>query len=154
SALDLVETRLKVVEARLGIDAPLLSEGVVPGGIPVGERAPGLSLPNLNGEPVTLDALRVAGRHVLLVFTDPSCGPCTALLPDVSRWQQMHAATATIVLVSRGSEEANRAKRTEFGVTNILRQDDREVAEAYRVAGTPSAVLVRPDGTIGTPGAA
>jgi peroxiredoxin/uncharacterized membrane protein YphA (DoxX/SURF4 family) len=154
SAFDLVETRLKTVEERLGIDAPLLSEGVVPGGLSVGERAPGFSLSSLEGELVTLDALRAAGRPVLLVFTDPSCGPCTALLPDLSRWQQVLAATETIVLVSRGSEEANRAKRTEFGVTNIVLQNDREVAEAYRAAGTPSAVLVRPDGTIGSPVAA
>lgn len=46
------------------------------------------------------------------------------------------------------------AERTEFGVTNVLLQEDREVAEAYRVAGTPSAVLIRPNGTIGSPVAA
>jgi peroxiredoxin len=151
SAFDLLESRLKTVEERLGIDAPLLSEGVVPGGLAVGERAPGFALPVLDGEPTTLDALRATGKSVLLLFTDPGCGPCTALLPDISRWQQVHAAYTTVVLVSRGSEEANRAKRTEFGVTNLLIQDDREVAESYRVAGTPSAVLVRPDGTVGSP---
>jgi peroxiredoxin len=86
----------------------------------------------------------------MLLFTDPGCGPCTALLPDLSRWQQVHASHATIALISRGSEEANRAKSTEFGVANILLQEDREVAEAYRVAGTPSAVVVRPNGTIGS----
>src|SRR6267378_3865543 len=44
SAFDLVETRLKTVEESLGIDAPLLSDVVVPGGLSVGERAPGFSL--------------------------------------------------------------------------------------------------------------
>jgi peroxiredoxin len=154
SAFDLLEARLHTVEERLGIDAPLLSEGVVPGGLAVGERAPAFSLASLDGEPSTLEALRAAGKPVVLVFTDPNCGPCTALLPDVSRWQHAHSGRATIVLVSRGSEEANRAKRTEFGVTNVLMQEDREVAEAYRVAGTPSAVLIRPDGTVGSPVAA
>jgi peroxiredoxin len=150
SAFDHLESRLKTVEERLGIDAPLLSEGVVPGGLSVGERAPTFTLPTLEGEPATLDLLRAAGKPVLLLFTDPGCGPCTTLLPDVSRWQQVHAPHATFVLVSRGGEQANRAKRTEFGVSNILLQQDREVAESYRVAGTPSGVVVRPDGTVGS----
>jgi peroxiredoxin len=107
-------------------------------------------LPSLDGEAGNLDQLRADGKPVLLLFTDPSCGPCTTLLPDVSRWQQVHAAHATFALISRGGEQANRAKRTEFGVTNILLQADREVAELYRVAGTPSGVIVRPDGTIGS----
>jgi protein-disulfide isomerase len=46
--------------------------------------------------------------------------------------------------------EANRAKITEHGLTNVLLQQDREVAEAYQVLGTPTAVLVQPDGTIGS----
>jgi peroxiredoxin len=150
SAFDLLEARLHTIEEHLGIDAPLLSEGVVPGGLSVGERAPGFALTSLDSGPSTLEALRAAGKQVVLVFSDPSCGPCTALLPDLSRWQREHAATATFALISRGTEEANRAKRTEFGVVNVLIQDDREVAEAYRVAGTPSAVVVRPDGTIGS----
>lgn len=151
SAFDLLESRLKTVEQRLGIEAPLLSEGVVPGGLPIGERAPAFALAAVDGAETSLDLLRANGKPIVLLFTDPGCGPCTALLPDISRWQQVHAADATIVLVSRGSEDANRAKRTEFGVTNVLMQENREVAEAYRAAGTPSAVLVRPDGTIGSP---
>jgi peroxiredoxin len=59
-----------------------------------------------------------------------------------------------IALVSRGTPEANRAKSAEHGLTQVLLQDDREVAESYRADGTPSAVIVRPDGTIGSPVAA
>jgi hypothetical protein len=36
-------------------------------------------------------------------------------------------------------------------VTHVLLQRDVEVMRAYRVQGTPDAVLVRPDGTIGSP---
>jgi hypothetical protein len=56
-----------------------------------------------------------------------------------------------IALISRGNAEANRPKATEYGMTHVLLQQDREVAEAYQVYGTPSAVLVRRDGTIGSP---
>ena len=58
-----------------------------------------------------------------------------------------------MALVSRGTVEANRAKVTEPGVTNVLLQKDREIAQAYQAHGTPSAVLVRQDGTIGSPSA-
>jgi thioredoxin-like negative regulator of GroEL len=94
--------------------------------------------------------LRAAGKPVLLFFTDPDCGPCTALLPDLGRWQRESQARVTMALVSRGTAEAHRAKTTEHGLANVLLQRDREVAEAYQVRGTPSTVLVRPDGTIGS----
>jgi hypothetical protein len=37
------------------------------------------------------------------------------------------------------------------GLTRALLQRDSEVVQVYQVGGTPSAVLVRPDGTIGSP---
>jgi len=100
---------------------------------------------------MTLEALRARGKPLLLFFTDPGCGPCTALLPEIGQWQRDHAAKMRVALISRGTVEANRAKVTEPGVTQVLLQKDREVAEAYQAYGTPSAVVVRQDGTIGTP---
>jgi thiol-disulfide isomerase/thioredoxin len=70
------------------------------------------------------------------------------LLPDLARWQRESIAF-TMAVVTRGSVDANTAKIAEHGLSQILLQPDREVAEAYQVYGTPSAVLVRIDGTIG-----
>ncbi len=120
-------------------------------GLAVGTPAPSFHLSGLHGETNTLEALRASTKPVLLIFSDPGCGPCTALLPDLARWQRDHAAQLTLALISRGTVEANRAKITEHGLTNVLLQQDREVAEAYQVLGTPTAVLVQPDGTIGSP---
>ncbi len=122
-----------------------------PAGLPVGVPAPAFTLSGLHGETLTLDALRAAGKPVLLIFTDPGCGPCNALLPDIGRWQRDHAAAFTLALLSRGTAEANRTKTAEHGITTVLLQKDREVAAAYQANGTPAAVLVRSDGTIGTP---
>jgi peroxiredoxin len=72
-------------------------------------------------------------------------------LPEIRRWQKEYDEELTISLVSRGTVEANRAKSTEHGLRGLLLQDDWEVSEAYGVESTPSAVLVRPDGTIGSP---
>ena len=152
--------RLEALEAKLAaggtMPEPASTAAPAPpeSGLPVGTPAPAFALTGLYGETLTLDALRAPGKPVLLIFSDPGCGPCNALLPDLGRWQGESAAKATMALISRGTPEANRAKSTEHGLTNVLLQRDREVAEAYEVNGTPSAVLIRPDGTIGSPLAA
>jgi peroxiredoxin len=120
-------------------------------GLPVGASAPEFSLPSLEGPTVSLAELRARGRPVLLLFMDPNCGPCTALLPHVASWQRRHAEEATIAVLSRGELAANRAKFSEHGVASVLLQREYEVADAFRAHGTPAAVLVRVDGTIGSP---
>ena len=119
-------------------------------GLPFGSPAPAFSLTGLHGEQMTLAALRAAGNQVLLIFTDPNCGPCNALLPDIGTWQREHRSKLTVALISRGKPEAYLAKSAEHGLSNILLQENNEVADAYQVAGTPTGLLVRADGTIGS----
>jgi thiol-disulfide isomerase/thioredoxin len=87
----------------------------------------------------------------MMLFTDPGCGPCNALLPEVGRWQREHAQKLTLALVSRGDPEENKTKAQEHSVKNVLVQKDWEVSESYDVRGTPSAVLVSPDGKVASP---
>jgi methylamine dehydrogenase accessory protein MauD len=119
-------------------------------GLPVGTQAPAFELPDLEGEEVTLDSLRSSGRPVLLVFTEPGCGYCEELLPELSRWQDEFANELTIAVISCDDPEENRALSKEHGLSRVLLEEDWEVSEAYMVDGTPSAVLVEPDGTIGS----
>src|SRR5829696_287465 len=55
-------------------------------GLPIGEVAPDFELPGLNGGMLTVGSLRAAEKPAMLLFTDPDCGPCTAMLPDIRRW--------------------------------------------------------------------
>ena len=145
--------RLDALEAALGergMLAPADADEEGDEGLPVGAPAPAFALTGLHGETMTLDALRAPGKPVLLVFTDPNCGPCNALMPDVGRWQREHAAKLTTAIITRGTADANRAKMAEHGVTHVLLQKGDEVADAYGADGTPTGVLVRPDGTIGS----
>jgi peroxiredoxin/uncharacterized membrane protein YphA (DoxX/SURF4 family) len=119
-------------------------------GLPFGAPAPAFSLSGLYGETMTLDALRAAEKPVLLIFSDPGCGPCNAMMSDVGKWQRDHADKLNVVVVSRGAIEENRAKKKQYNLTTVLMQQDNEVADAYLTYGTPTAVLVRPDGTIGS----
>ncbi len=131
---------------------PTLSEPEVEG-LPVGTAAPPFALQGLHGDRLTLDALRASGKPVLLLFTDPDCEPCSELLPEVGDWQREHADAVTIALISHGSVEANRLKvADEYGIVNVMLQKrDGKVSQAYQADWTPSAVLIQPDGTIGSP---
>ncbi len=146
--------RIEALEIGLGARGTLPSQNGAaqpPVGLPIGASAPDFSLSGLYGETLTLESLRALGKPVMLFFTDPNCGPCNTLLPEIGRWQQEHAEKLTVSLISRDDPEENRAKAAEHGLQHVLLQEDREVSEAYQAYGTPSAVLVQPDGTIGSP---
>jgi methylamine dehydrogenase accessory protein MauD len=142
----------------LGLFAAVLVVGLVAArwwvqrmaGLPVGAPAPAFDLLDLEGEGVTLESLRSPGRPVLLFFTDPGCDYCAEVLPEVGRWQGELADELTIAIISCDDPEENRAMSDEHGLGRVLLEEDLEVSEAYRVTGTPSAVLVTPDGTIGS----
>ncbi|PAP77083.1 TlpA family protein disulfide reductase [Rubrivirga marina] len=134
--------RVEALEARLGTSG---------GPAAVGASAPSFRLPALDGADVSLGDVLSGDRPALLVFSDPGCGPCRALLPEVGRWQREHAGRWTTVVVSRGSAEANAAEAARHGLDRVLRQRDREVAEAYDCHGTPGAVLVDAQGRVASP---
>ncbi len=139
--------RIEALEARAAgaaVPAPKIA------GHPIGTPAPSFSLTGLRGETMTLEALRAGEMPVVLLFSDAGCGPCNSLLPEVGRWQREYASRVAVAVISRGTIEANRAKSSEHGLRTVLLQHDGEVAASYGATGTPSAVLVRPDGTIGS----
>ena len=128
--------RIEALEARLGPDV------VKQPGLDIDAEAPDFALPNLAGGRVSFDELRRSHPDLLLFFSEPGCGACDAMLVDVARWQRDHRDRLHIVPISRGGVEANRDKMNAAGLTGVLLQEDREVAQAYLVDATPSAVLV------------
>jgi len=142
--------RVEDLERRLG---PSVN---VPGGpqvdtssrLPVGVPAPGFALESVDGRVVSLEGLCALGAPVLLVFSDPGCGPCRALLPELARWQQSHPTEVTVAVVSRGTTAAHQDAGVVPPPPPLLLQHDREVAQAYGAHATPTAVVVGPDGTV------
>ena len=143
--------RLETVEAQVGQqgDRP----APPPPGLPVNTAAPDFPLTALDGGAVTLGSWNDFGKPLVLVFSELECSLCDKLMPEVAQWQKEFKDRIWIGLISRGSAEANRAKTTKHQVENVLLQKDREVASAYLVEGTPSAVLVK-GGLIASPVAA
>src|SRR6266487_1129876 len=76
-------------------------------GLKAGTPAPDFRLPRLDGGELSLAELR--GRRVLLVFSDPHCGPCQVLAPQLEKFHREHAEIF-VVMISRGEPNENRAK--------------------------------------------
>jgi peroxiredoxin len=114
----------------------------------VGTSAPKFDLPSVDTENISLESLLKLGKPILLLFSDPGCGPCRTLMPDVAKWSREYAEKLTIALVSRGGVRPNRVYVNRHGLKHVLLQKDRELAFAYHVVGTPSALIVGADGLI------
>jgi peroxiredoxin len=125
---------------------PLETSRLIRDGLSAGTRAPSFRLPRLDGGELSLEEYR--GQHLLLVFSDPNCGPCTQLLPEL---EQLHRRTRdlAVVVVSRGEAEANRAKVSQYGVTfPVVLQRQWEVSRDYGMFATPVGYLINEDGVL------
>ena len=112
-------------------------------GLPVGSLAPAFRLIDSTGAYTTLDDLLRPARPLLLLFTNANCLPCTAMAPEVAIWEREHSQRLRIVRIAHG-----RGSDNDHGVA--LLQVEREVSDLYQCWGTPGAILIRPDGTVGS----
>jgi thiol-disulfide isomerase/thioredoxin len=85
---------------------------------------------------------------VLLVFSDPDCGPCDELAPQL---QEIHLRQPElqVLMVSRRDIEANRAKASALGLTfPIVLQKQWEVSLKYAMFATPVGYLIDEQGIL------
>ena len=143
--------RFDGVENRLGIRVPsaIPNAHAAPAGLLVGSSAPSFRLKGSDDRLITLGDMISPVKPLLLIFTKSNCDACQALRPEIGRWQQAHGALLRLVLLIEGPVAEN-AGEPWYGATQVLFQRQREVTEAYRVRGTPSAVIIMPDGSIGS----
>ncbi|HEY1517510.1 MAG TPA: MauE/DoxX family redox-associated membrane protein [Solirubrobacteraceae bacterium] len=155
SRLEAVEAALGEIRGTLGlandVEVGPLGSGLSGGGLAVGAPAPSFELAGVDGESYSLERLLLTELPVMLVFSAAGCGPCDSLMPELAAWQRQHARSLTIAVVADGEQNSNRAKAAERGLTLVLLQSDREVAEAYQAYGTPMAVMIDTNGLIASP---
>jgi peroxiredoxin len=114
-------------------------------GLKAGTPAPDFRLPRLDGGELSIYELR--GKRVLLVFSDPHCGPCNALAPHLEKFHRAtlrkntlsaergsvtrstseipeplrvtdpRSESIALVMISRGEPKENRKKVKEHGLT-------------------------------------
>jgi peroxiredoxin len=109
-------------------------------GLKAGTAAPDFTLPRIDQGELSLADLR--GGRVLLVFSDPDCGPCDELAP---RLQEIHQQRADlqVMVVGRRDADANRAKAAALGLTYpIVLQKQWEISKKYAKFATPVAYLI------------
>jgi peroxiredoxin len=133
---------------RLRGERPLSESRIERGGLKAGTTAPPFSLPDIRGGTTRLEDFR--GRRVLLVFTDPHCGPCEQLAPELARLHEEHRDNGlALVMVGRGEPEENRRKAERHGIEfPVVIQDGWKLSKAYGIFATPVAFLIDERGVI------
>ena len=66
------------------------------------------------------------------------------------RWVETERDRLSLVVVSRGTVEAHRARARDYTPLTVLVQTNDAASRLYEAYGSPMAVLVNPDGTIGS----
>ncbi|MFL5869732.1 MAG: peroxiredoxin family protein [Solirubrobacterales bacterium] len=108
-------------------------------------------LPDLDGTRVKLAELLAAGRGLVIVFSEPSCADCEPLFSAVARLQQDGGRRPPVIVVSRGSVEANRERAGEHGLSTVLLDEEFKLARSFGITGMPGAVVLDADGRIVEP---
>lgn len=119
----------------------------VEAGLLTGAPAAGFRLPRVDGAG-EIALADYQGRRVLLVFSDPVCGPCDELAPQLERLHRM-SLDPQILMVSRRDREANQAMIAEHGLTfPVLLQHHLGLSRDYGLLATPVAYLIDEHGAI------
>jgi thiol-disulfide isomerase/thioredoxin len=119
--------------------------------LPIGSRAPEFPLLDVAEQLTTGASLPDAAPVTVVVFTAPGCGPCHALLPELASWQREHAGRLGVAVISHGSADQVEAIAAEYELSGMLPDPRGATARAYRVHGTPTAVLIDAQGRIASP---
>jgi peroxiredoxin len=114
----------------------------------IGNRAPRFTLPTTGGQMVGLHELLADERACVLTFVARGCGPCAALLPEIARWTDALSDRLAFAVVSIGDANSAQELVGDYGLTQVLVDAEGKVGRDYGMVGTPSAVLLAPDGRV------
>ena len=110
--------------------------------------APGFTLPQLDGPPVSLSDLR--GRVVIMEFWATWCNPCRFSLPSLEVIYKRYRNRGVTVLLINEGEEPDRIHpwaQKRFTAPILLDQEER-VGRRYQVTGIPRLFILDQEGRL------
>ena len=118
-------------------------------GLKPGAEAPDLTLPDVEGDEVSLS--NFFGQRTLLVFVQAGCGPCHEIVPELNRLQR--SGQLQVVVINRAElDEAREWVQETRADFPVLLQEHWEVSKQYQVFATPFAFLINERRTIASAG--
>jgi peroxiredoxin len=120
----------------------------------IGKKPPEFELPEAgDGIPRRSKSLIASDKVNVLIFWSIDCAHCTKFMPKFNAWLRDHREGMNVVSLAKTTNDAMKTKTAEFVKFNgfifpTLLDKDFTVAQQYLVTGTPTIVLMRPDGVV------
>ncbi len=120
------------------------------GNLKVGQPAPDFTVPDLSGQPVTLQSYK--GKKVVMMdFWATWCGPCRMSMPGLQELaDKFKGQDLEILSVNQGetadqvSQFINRQKYT----FHVVLDQDQAIANKYSVQAIPTLVIIDKNGVV------
>lgn len=155
----LVVAALSAVVVALARQVGILYERVAPAGAlsigrgpAVGDRAPVVSVPLLDGGSMEIGGPSADGRGTLLFFLSPTCPVCKTLLPVVRRVAREERSRLRLVLASDGPADEHRRFVEANDLRDVPYALSTELGVAWKVPRLPWAALLDAGGSVRSKG--